>query len=105
MCQVLICELKELLIALTFDSPVKTVDLTQIVDSMAWGQAFRRQGFSFIKHNANQDQAKGDYGYLLKRARRGEGWWTMLKKKAGSHEVKWVKGQVRAYLTKEQQFL
>jgi hypothetical protein len=35
MCQVLICELKELLMALTFDSPVETVDLTQIVDSMA----------------------------------------------------------------------
>jgi hypothetical protein len=29
----------------------------------------------------------------------------MLKKKAGSHEVKWVKGQVRVYLTKERQFL
>jgi hypothetical protein len=29
----------------------------------------------------------------------------MLKKKAGSYKVKWVKGQVRAYLTKEQQFL
>jgi hypothetical protein len=105
MCQVLMRELKELLMALTFDSPVETVDLTRIVDSMAWGQAFRRQGFSFIEHNANQDQAKGDYGYLLKRARRGEGRWTMLKKKAGSHEVEWVKGQVRAYLTKEGQFL
>jgi hypothetical protein len=29
----------------------------------------------------------------------------MLKKKAGSHKVKWVKGQVQAYLTKERQFL
>jgi hypothetical protein len=29
----------------------------------------------------------------------------MLKKKAGSYEVKWVKGQVWAYLTKERQFL
>jgi hypothetical protein len=29
----------------------------------------------------------------------------MLKKKAGSHKVKWVKRQVRAYLIKEQQFL
>jgi hypothetical protein len=29
----------------------------------------------------------------------------MLKKKAGSHEVEWVKRQVQAYLTKERQFL
>jgi hypothetical protein len=29
----------------------------------------------------------------------------MLKKKAGSYKVEWVKGQVQAYLTKEQQFL
>jgi hypothetical protein len=34
MCQVLIRELKELLITLTFDSPVKTIDLTQIVNSI-----------------------------------------------------------------------
>jgi hypothetical protein len=29
----------------------------------------------------------------------------MLKKKVGSHKVKWIKRQVQAYLTKEQQFL
>jgi hypothetical protein len=33
--EVLIRELKELLIALTFDSPVEAVDLTRIVDSIA----------------------------------------------------------------------
>ena len=51
--------------ALIFDSPVEAVELGPIVDGMAWIQIFRRQDFSFIKHLANQDLAKRDYGYLL----------------------------------------
>ena len=35
-------KLQELMIELTFGSPVETVDLSRIVDSMAWSQAFRR---------------------------------------------------------------
>jgi hypothetical protein len=105
MCQVLIGELQELLMALTFDSPVETIDLGRIIDSMAWGHAFRRQGFSFMEHIQNQDQVRGDYRYLLERARRRDGQWNMLRKKSGSQEVEWVDGQVQAYLTKERKFL
>ncbi|OBT44377.1 hypothetical protein VE00_07063 [Pseudogymnoascus sp. WSF 3629] len=61
MCDVLVRELRELLMVLTFDSPVETIDLERTIDSMAWSQAFRRQGFSFIDHVQNQDQVKGDY--------------------------------------------
>lgn len=105
MCEVLVRELRELLLVLTFDSPVETIDLERIIDSMAWSQAFRRQGFSFIDHVQNQDQVRGDYRNLLERAQRRDGQWNMLKKKAGSQEVEWVDGQVQSYLTKERQFL
>jgi hypothetical protein len=42
---------------------------------------------------------------LLKRVQRNKSRWTMLKKKASSYKVEWVKGQVQVYLTKERQFL
>jgi len=98
-------ELQELMIELTFGSPVETVDLSRIVDSMAWSQAFRRQDFSFISHTQNQDQVKGDYQYLLGRARRGEGRWKMFKANRETKKTEWNKPQVIAYLTKERKFL
>jgi hypothetical protein len=105
MCHKLIEELQELMGALTFDSEVPTVDLSRIVDSMAWSQAFRRQNFSFIEHVQNQDQVKGDYQYLLDRARRKEGQWMLLRKNRATKQLEWVDTQVKAYLTKERQFL
>jgi hypothetical protein len=105
MCHTLIQELQELMMVLTFGSRVPTIDLSQIVDSMAWSQAFRRQSFSFIEHVQNQDQVKGDYRYLLDRARQKEGRWRLLRKNQATRQVEWVDSQVQAYLTKERQFL
>lgn len=105
MCQKVIQELQELMMVLTFGSAVPSVDLSRIVDSMSWSQAFRRQNFSFIEHAQNQDQVKGDYQYLLGRARRREGGWHLLGKNRVSKQVEWVDAPVQAYLTKERQFL
>lgn len=105
MCHKIIGELQELMKVLTFGSEVPNVDLSRIVDSMAWSQAFRRQNFSFIEHVQNQDQVKGDYRYLLDRARRREGGWSMLGKNRATKQMEWVDTQVKAYLTKERQFL
>ena len=90
---------------LTFGSRVPTIDLSRIVDSMAWSQAFRRQNFSFITHAQNQDQVGGDYRFLLDRARGKEGQWRLLEKNPATKQVEWVDSQVQAYLTKERQFL
>jgi hypothetical protein len=105
MCHTLIGELQELMKVLTFGSPVPPIDLSRIVDSMAWSQAFRRQNFSFIDHAQNQDQVAGDYGFLLARARKREGRWRLLKTNHTTKKVEWVDSQVTAYLTKERQFL
>ncbi|PQE31531.1 recq family helicase protein [Rutstroemia sp. NJR-2017a WRK4] len=105
MCQRLVGKLRAMMRSLTFDAPVPTVDLHEIVDSMAWSQAFRRQGFSFIDHIANQEQTQGDWQYLYERARKGEGRWTMFTKKPDSTNRAWVKGQLMAYLSTEREFL
>jgi len=80
MCHRLIGELQELIKVLTFESNVGLIDLSRIVDSMAWSQSFRRQNFSFIEHVQNEDQLKVGYRYLLDRARKGKGGWRLLKK-------------------------
>ncbi|KAK6591548.1 hypothetical protein H4I95_12156 [Botrytis cinerea] len=98
-------ELQALMNVLTFGSPVPPIDLSRIVDSMAWSQAFRRQNFSFITHAQNQDQVRGDYGFLLERARRKGGGWRLLQTNPTTKKVEWVDSQVTAYLTKERQFL
>jgi hypothetical protein len=105
MCRTVIRELHALMSELTFGSPVPAIDLGQIVDSMAWSQAFRRQNFSFIDHAQNQEQVAGDYGFLLERARKKEGKWRLLKKSHTTRKVEWVDAQVQSYLTKERQFL
>jgi hypothetical protein len=105
MCHTLIRELQELMDVLTFGSPVPPIDLSRIVDSMAWSQAFRRQNFSFITHAQNQDQVAGDYGFLLERARKREGRWRLLRTNRTTKKVEWVDSQVTSYLTKERQFL
>ena len=91
---------------LTFQADVPRIDLSLIVDSMAWSQAFRRQNYSFVEHMANREQTGVGYRYLYKQARKGEGGWKLLKRSgSGSQEIEWVDGQVRKYLTKERQFL
>jgi len=105
MCHTLIGELQALMNVLTFGSPVPPIDLSRIVDSMAWSQAFRRQNFSFITHAQNQDQVGGDYGFLLERARKKGGRWRLLRTNSTTKKVEWVDSQVTSYLTKERQFL
>ena len=94
MCQTLIQELQEAMEELTFGSPVAGIDLGAVVDSMAWSQEFRRQNYSFIEHVANRDRTGVGYGYLLERARKGEGRWTLLKKGRASQQMEWVDVQV-----------
>jgi len=105
MSHTLIQELQEMMRGLTFGSPVPQIDLSQIVDSMAWSQAFRRQNFNFIEHVQNQDQVAGDYRFLLARAQQKKGPWRLLRKNQRTGKVEWVDSQVTSYLTKERQFL
>jgi hypothetical protein len=79
MIQILTTELRELMNNLTFGSEVEPIDLSHIVDSMAWSQAFRRQDYSFISHPQNQDQVQGNYEYLFQRAKRCKGRGKLLK--------------------------
>ena len=104
-CHTLIGELQESMRELTFGSSVPSIDLGEIVDSMSWSQAFRRQNYSFMDHGPNKAQAGVGYRYLLERARKGEGGWRLLKKNKASKREEWGDGQMKKYLTKEKQFL
>jgi hypothetical protein len=104
MCRTLIQELQEALDELTF-GPVPSIDLGAIVDSMAWSQEFRRESYSFIKHVANQEHTGVGYGYLFRRAQKGEGGWKLLRKGQAGQVIEWVDMQVKKYLSKERQFL
>jgi hypothetical protein len=57
-----------------------SIDLSEIVDSMAWSQAFQRQNYSFMEHMANRERIGIGYRYLLEWARKGAGGWKLLKK-------------------------
>jgi hypothetical protein len=104
MCNILISELQESLQSLVLESDIPPIDLGQIVDSMAWSQAFRRQNYSFIEHVQNKGRVGVGYRYLLERAQKRGGGWKLLKK-GPDQKVEWVDAQVKAYLTKERQFL
>ena len=105
MCHTLIKELQEAMQELTFQGDVPSIDLSDIVDSMAWSQAFRRQSYSFMEHVANQERAGVGYRYLLEQARKGAGGWRLLKKSKASQQTEWVDAQAKKYLTKERRFL
>jgi len=105
MCHTLVQELQECMTELTFGSDVPSIDLGQMVDSMSWSQAFRRQNYSFMEHSRNKEQAGVGYRYLLERARKGEGGWRLLRKSRASKREEWVERQMKKYLTKERQFL
>jgi hypothetical protein len=105
MCHTLIKELQEAMRELTFQGDVPSIDLSDIVDSMAWSAAFRRQSYSFVEHVANQERTGVGYRYLLEQARKGAGGWRLLKKSKASQQTEWVDAQAKKYLTKERQFL
>ena len=111
MCSTLTQELQEAIKELTFGTSVPSIDLGDIVDSMAWSQEFRRQGYSFIEHGKNQEHTGVGYRYLLERAKAGrnkgmgKGGWKLLRKGKASQKTEWVDAQVKKYLTKERQFL
>ena len=111
MCHTLIQELQESLKELTFGSSVPSIDLGEVVDSMAWGHEFRQQNYSFMSHKENQDYTDVGYQYLLERAkegigkRKGKGGWKLLKKSKANQKTEWVDAQVKKYLTKEQKLL
>jgi hypothetical protein len=48
---------------------------------------------------------QGDWRYLYERARKGEGRWTMFTQKPDRTNRAWVKGQLKAYLSIEREFL
>jgi len=93
MCSTLTCELQEAMKELTFGTNVPSIDLGDIVDSMAWSQQFRRQGYSFIEHAKNQEHTGIGYRYLLERAKAGrnrgigKSGWKLLKKSRASQQT------------------
>jgi len=115
MCKVITGELEELVQDLAFNQPVAAIDLSRIVDSMAWSPEFRQLGFSFIHHVKNQDQTNvGGFRYLFEQAsvqpKKKEkardcktGW--RLFKKVPSGEYEWNDSQKKGYLNREQEFL
>ena len=111
MCNTLIQELQEAMKELTFGSSVPSIDLGEIVDSMAWGQEFRRQSYSFMEHVDNQECTGVGYQHLMKRAKegrrkgKGKGGWKLLKKNRATQKTEWVDAQVKKYLRKERQLL
>lgn len=105
MWQALTQELRASMLSLTFGSPVPTIDLKSIVDSMAGTQGYRQQNYSFINHADNRKQCGGDHEYLWERAQRKEGEWKLVKVNKTSNSMEWVKPQVRTYLGKERRFL
>jgi hypothetical protein len=111
MCSILTQELQDAMKELTFGTNVPSIDLGDIVDSMAWSQQFRQQGYSFIEHAKNQEHTGVGYQYLLEQAKAGrnkgmgKGGWKLLRKGRASRKTEWVDAQVKKYLTKERQFL
>jgi hypothetical protein len=111
MCKVMTNELIELVQDLAFDISIPIIDLSCIIDSMAWSTEFRQSGFSFISHIKNQDQTNiGGFRYLFEQAvtqqkekKKGIKW--RLFKKAPNGEYEWNNSQKKAYLNQERKFL
>lgn len=103
MCQILKKELWTMLHGLMF-GPMPEIDLSKIVDSMAWSNEFRRDDYSFIQHPKNQGIVEAGYKVLLRRARKATGDEQMIKK--GDHgQDEWMDHRVNAYLKQEKKFL
>jgi hypothetical protein len=104
MCQEMIRELRELMQKLAFRLELPAIDLSQIIDSMAWSQEFRRLNYSFISQKENQEKVDVGYQYLLKHARDARGAQQLIKK-SGSGVPEWIDTRKQAYLNQERRFL
>lgn len=79
MCQKVNEELQVMLNELMFGS-MPPIDLSQMVDSMAGTNEFRRDNYNFTQHPKNKGIVNTGYQVLLKRARKVQGEWAMMKK-------------------------
>lgn len=79
MCQELNRELREILDKLMF-RPMLAINLSQIVDSIAQSNKFRRDNYSFIQHPKNKSVINTGYQVLLRRARKASREWQIIKK-------------------------
>ena len=103
MCGKLVDELKELMVILAFEEPLLTIELSRVVDSMAWNQQFRKAGFDFTKHSANR-HLNVRYSFNLHRARTASGELKMVRKVKGDG-VAWIDEEKHWYLIIERSFL
>lgn len=104
MCEGLIGELAALIYEMAFHKPVPTVDLSKIVDSMAWSQDFRKDDYSFIKQAQNRVTMDVGFKFMLKRARKATGEWQMLRPGL-DEQVEWIDNRAHGYLNVERKFL
>jgi hypothetical protein len=104
MCHGLMQEMLALLNELTFQKAVPTIDLSQVIDSMAWSQEFRRDDYSFIKQAQNKASMDVGFKFGLKRARKASGEWQMFKQDEGG-QTEWIDNRAHGYLNIEKQFL
>ena len=58
---------------LTFDCQVPAINLSRIIDSMAWSSEFRQSEYSFITHIKNWERTDVGWEYLYQAAQKGEG--------------------------------
>lgn len=103
MCDGLMREMSALLHELAFQKGVPTVDLSKIIDSMAWSQDFRRDDYSFIKQARNKSIDVG-FKFMLKRARKATDEWQMFRP-GKDGQVEWIDNRAHGYLNVEKQFL
>lgn len=106
MIQAMTEELQTAVQVMTFHAPVPPIDLDQIIDSMAWSEAFRRQNYSFIQHPDNPHQIKMEHEFLLQQAQKpGQQRWHLLRKNPTTSHLEWVPNQVKQYQSFERRFL
>ncbi|KFY25538.1 hypothetical protein V493_04595 [Pseudogymnoascus sp. VKM F-4281 (FW-2241)] len=95
--------LQSQLMRLSFKQELPTIELSKVVDSVAWTQQFWRSNYNFTKHGANQ-HLDVKYSYNLARARRATRDLQMLKQTENG-ELAWIDYRKHWYLTIERQFL
>jgi hypothetical protein len=96
-------EAYELLKQLAFDQDLPIVDLSGIVDSIAWSSEFRKSEYSFINCTKNDEKIRVGHSFLLKRARNIKGKGQMIDN--SSEQTRWIKRTKLLYLTRETRFL
>jgi hypothetical protein len=96
-------EVYGLLKQLAFDQDLPIVDLSGIVDSMAWSSEFRKSEYSFINCTKNDEKIRVGHSFLLKRARKIKGKGQMIND--SYEQTKWIETTKQLYLTRETRFL